>query len=292
MSTSKVKEYKALIKLIDEPNPEDYLIIKNRILELGFDIYKHLQESLDHNFQDDNIRKILELMDEINFNRIRNEFIKWKNIGSNNLLYGLYILALLKKPLLEIDEIKSTIDSIKEDIWMEMNSNLTILEKVRVFNHVFFEIYGFKPNKLDFYNPSNSYINEVLEKKTANPILISSIYIIVAQKLGLPIYGVNIPEQFVCVVLNEGKEDRMSFLPKSEPLFYINPYDYGSIFTVNQLKEFILQINRPENPEYFKACSNLDIVIRCINNLIFSYTNLYNQAKIEKLTQLKIDLTN
>lgn len=287
MSTSKVKEYKALIKLIDEPNPEDYLIIKNRILEIGFDIYKYLKESLDNNFQDDNIARILELMDLINVDRICNEFKKWKNIGAGNLLHGLYILALYKKPLLKMDEVKSTIDSIKDDIWLEMNSNLTLLEKIRVFNHIFYEVYGFKPNKLDFHNPNNSFINEVLEKKTANPIMISAIYIIIAQKLGLPVYGVNLPEHFVCVVLNEGAEDKLSFLPKSEPLFYINPFDYGSVFTVNQLKAFIAQIKVPEKPEYFLACNNIDIINRCLNNLIFTYSNLNEDEKVNQLNKIK-----
>lgn len=291
MSASKVKEYKALIKLIDEPNLDDYNIIKQRILEIGFDIYKYLKDSLDNNFQEDNIFRILDLMNLINVDRICKEFKKWKDIGSNNLLHGLYILSLFRNPLLKIEEIKIQIDSIKDDIWLEMNSNLTLLEKIRVFNHVFYDIYGFKPNKLDFHNPSNSFVFEALERKTANPIMISSIYIIIAQKLGLPVYGVNLPEHFVCVVLNQGLEDRLSFLPKGEPLFYINPFDYGSVFTVNQLKVFLAQIKVPEKPEYFLSCNNIDILNRCLNNLIFTYSSLNEEDKVIELKRIKSILT-
>jgi regulator of sirC expression with transglutaminase-like and TPR domain len=286
MKIDKSKEFQALINLIDEPDEEMFSIIEKRIIEYGTDILPMMFDALDNNFQEENIERINKIIHEINFSHIASELVKWEKIGAKNLLHGLYLIAKYRYPRIDFEIIKKTIETIKHDIWIEFNKNLTILEKIKVLNHILYDIHGFKPNKTDFHNPSNSYINDVLDKKTGNPILLGALYIVLSQKLELPVYGVNIPEHFICVLINEGKETKLSFLPKKEPLFYINAFNNGVMFSQMQLSSFLKKINAPENPEFFNPCENSDIIIRILHNLSYSYKELKDEIRHKEIEEL------
>jgi hypothetical protein len=287
MSDKKEGELHALVSLVDEQDPDIYAIIEQQIIENGIDIMPHLKEALENSFHEEIQSRIRQLISRINISESSKELINWKNMGAGNLLHGLFLIARYKNESLEINSLKKQLNELEYDIWIEMNNRLTLLEKIKIFNHVIFEVHGFKPNRKDFHNPSNSYINEVLTNKTGNPILMASLYIILAQKLGLPIYGVNVPEHFVCVAVNEGEDDSMSFLPSGEPLFYINAFSHGALFTRIQLANFLAQIKVPEKPEYFVPCSNFDIIIRVLNNLSFSYGKLNDSVRQQEIDYIK-----
>jgi len=290
MSADNNNEFRALVHLIDEPDSEIYALIKQRIINHGKDILPFLRESLDFSFQEVELERLRDLISIINLSFIKEELSLWKNMGAGNLLHGLFLVASYKYNNLEMDDVKKSISELEHDIWIEMNSSLTLLEKIKVFNHVFYSIHGFKPNKTDFHHPSNSFINDVLINKSGNPILLAGIYIIIARKLGLPVYGVNVPEHFICVVVNEGEDDSISFIPAGEPLFYINAFSYGALFTKVQLSSFLKQIKVPEKPEYFVPCSNVDIVLRVLNNLSFSFRKMKDTISEQEIEEIKLSL--
>jgi regulator of sirC expression with transglutaminase-like and TPR domain len=265
------KEFQALLQLVDEPDQVMYAMIEEKILEHGYQMMPFLREALDNNFRNDVIERLQSLIHKINLNHISDELLQWKQMGAGNLMHGLFLIAKYQHPFAEIENLKQQINDLKHDIWIEINSKLTILEKIRVFNHVLYDVHGFKPNRIDFHNPLNSYIINVLSNKSGSPVLMASVYIIIAQMLGLPVYGVNVPEHFICVVVNDGDDDTMSFLPKKEPLFYINAFSQGALFTKVQLASFLKQLKVDEKPEYFVPCTNEDIISRVLNNLVFAY---------------------
>ena len=64
-------------------------------------------------------------------------------------------------------------------------------------NHVMFDEMGFRGNTDGYYNPSNSYISDVLETKLGIPISLAVIYVSVADRLGVRLHGVNAPWHFL-----------------------------------------------------------------------------------------------
>jgi len=287
MSEKKAGELKALVSLVDEQDSDIYEIIEQQIIDHGIDIMPHLKDALENSFREEIQSRLRKLISRINISDISKELVNWKNIGAGNLLHGLFLIARYRHDSLELSSLKKQLNELEYDIWIEMNTKLTLLEKIKIFNHVMFEVHGFKPNRKDFHDPSNSYINDVLSTKTGNPILMASLYIILAQKLGLPVYGVNVPEHFVCVAVNEGDDDSMSFLPSGEPLFYINAFSNGALFTRIQLSNFLAQIKVPEKPEYFVPCSNLDIILRVLNNLSFSYGKINDVIRQQEIDYIR-----
>ena len=174
-------------------------------------------------------------------------------------------------------------EEIKRDIWLEINENLTALEKVRIINHIFFKIYGFSSNAANFYAPQNNYINHVLETKKGNPITLSILYSSLARMLDIPIYGVNLPKNFIVAYKNEytNKEE-----PQNQILFYINPFNKGAILGKKEIDYFIKQQGLKPSRSYYLPCSNIETIQRLINNLIYAYDRLGYPDKIKELNQL------
>ena len=111
------------------------------------------------------------------------------------------------------------------------------------------------------------------------------LFIILAQKLGLPVFGVNLPQHFILAYLTDTGID---ILNEDDVLFYINPFNKGSVFTRREIELFIGQLKIKPEKSFFAPCSNPEIIRRLINNLILSYNQIGYSDKIE---DLKILLT-
>src|SRR5690606_14952773 len=130
-------------------------------------------------------------------NQIYRELELWTLSGSFDLLQGLIIVHKYQYPDADEQKIINDIESIKREIWFQMPYTLTPVEKVRIFNTFFYQTLRFTGNTRNYNNPHNSFIAQVLESQTGNPILIACIYSIVAQKLVMHVYGVNLPQHFI-----------------------------------------------------------------------------------------------
>jgi regulator of sirC expression with transglutaminase-like and TPR domain len=114
----------------------------------------------------------------------------------------------------------------------------------------------------------------VLESKKGNPISLCSIYLLVAKKLGLPIYGVNLPNLFVLIYTQEDSS------------FYINAFNKGVIFSREDIQNFLEQLKIDPQPAFFDPCSNLAIVLRFLKNLSTAFEKLGETDKVDEVQEL------
>jgi regulator of sirC expression with transglutaminase-like and TPR domain len=154
-----------------------------------------------------------------------------------------------------------------------------------------FDLHKFSRNNADFYSPQNSYINQVFESKKGNPISLSIIYLSVAYKLGLPIYGVNLPKNFILAYKDEFRQHD-AYNESDDILFYINPYNKGAVLGRREIEYFITQQQIKPHPSFYVPCSNIDIIVRLINNLILSFEKLGYAQKIERMKELLAVVSN
>ncbi|MCE3259553.1 MAG: hypothetical protein K0S12_1194, partial [Bacteroidetes bacterium] len=176
----------------------------------------------------------------------------------------------------------------KQDVWLEIHDDLTGLEKVKIINHILFEIHQFSGNITNYHAPQNSFINVVLENKKGNPVMLSVVYALICKELNIPVYGVNLPQHFVLAYVNDYANlyDTNHKTLSDNILFYINPFSKGLIFSQKDIDSFLKQLNiEPEN-KYYLPCSNLEIVKRVLNNLIYSYEKLGYLEKVDELKRL------
>ena len=280
------KEIQALIQLLDDPSREVNQAVTKNLLKQGLTILPELEAAWEGSLDNDYQEKIIGLIQEIQIKSTHKEMKRWLAAEQYDLLRGVYLIARYQYPELTYAELEDKLEVIIKDVWLELNNNLTALEKVRILNHIIFDVHGFTRNTKDFYNPMNSYINQVLDKRKGNPISLSVVYAIIAQRLGLPIYGVNLPKNFILAYKDELPGGETFNDMTEDVLFYINPYNRGTVLGRKEIDYFIKQQGLEAKRSYYLPCSNPQILVRMLHNLINAYNKSGYREKADQFEEV------
>jgi regulator of sirC expression with transglutaminase-like and TPR domain len=272
-STPNENKIRSIIDLMDDQDEQTYRLLEDEILRMGADVIPFLKDALDETTDELKTNRLNYLSHQLNLNHASEELISWKNNSHSNLFEGLMIVAKLRYPNLDVQKIYKYISKLRQDLWLEINDNLTALEKIRVLNHIFFVQHGYKGNTKDYYAPENSFINDVLINKKGNPLLLSAIYSILAQSVNIPVYGVNLPRHFLLAYTDKLYQQPFDQLDTHNVLFYINPFGKGEIHNLRDIRKFLNNLNIKPNNEYLLPCPNSKIIKRCLANLVSAYQN-------------------
>ena len=271
------------------------LHVEQKLLTLGKQIIPILEEEWGELKDLCHQQRLENIIHQLQLNELLQEFIDWQLSKDQDLLHGVYLVCKYRFPDYDKQHLINLIEKLRLDVWLEMNFELSPFEKVRIMNFILYQVHGFKGNVENYHDPANSFINQVLETKKGNPILLASIYILVAQRLNIPIFGVNLPQHFVLAYLEEfGKSNvEMRFneieemLDKSgKILFYINAFNGGSIFSKTNLIQFLQQVKITVNNDFLVPCTNLDIIKRILRNLASAYEKLNKTNKQQEVLKL------
>ncbi|MCB1189187.1 MAG: transglutaminase [Leptospiraceae bacterium] len=185
----------------------------------------------------------------------------------NDLEQGVYLLSTMDEDnTTTYSEFKLELERIAYRIEELFETNKVILTdtvKIHLLARVLSQEEGFMGNKMSYYDPGNSFITRVLKTKLGIPISLSVVYLLIAKRLNLPIYGANFPFHFMC------------YYEREDYSVFVDPY-HGGILIEKEVCAKFLRINGfKESPDDFVKSSTITILKRMYKNLI----NVYLQAK-------------
>jgi regulator of sirC expression with transglutaminase-like and TPR domain len=131
-------------------------------------------------------------------------------------------------------------------------------EKLAAISYVLYEVEGFHGDRDDYYDARNSYLNEVLARRTGIPILLSIVYMAVAARAGLRLYGVNTPGHFVVGC------------PTARQPIFVDAFAGGELMTQEACARRIERLlGKPGAvcAEHFRPAAPHDIAVRVLRNL-------------------------
>jgi regulator of sirC expression with transglutaminase-like and TPR domain len=280
------KELEALVRMMDEPDGAIFGQIRNKILSYGTAAVPYLEQAWENDLNQLVQVRLEDLIHEIQFTSISQDLGNWCDIGTRNLMLGYMLVTKYQYPDLDEEQLKAQIERIKQDVWLELNDNLTGMEKIKVLNHFLFDIHKFDGSRTNFYSPQNYYINTVMESHKGSPLALSMIYLIIAQALAIPVFGVNLPEHFILAYADITNDDNSFMHDENKILFYINPFTKGTVFTRREIDLFLDQLKVEMKKEYYLPCTNTEIIRRLLRNLMQSYEKLGQKDKSLELEQL------
>lgn len=269
------KKIDALVMLLDDSDEEVANIVETEIKNIGGGIIPILESYWEDNALNPFLQKRIEdIIQDLQNSAAKQRLINWNAGNKEDLLEGLWAIASYQFPDVDLVELQQKVQEIYLDVWVQLRDDLHPSDQVRILNQVFFDKFNFKANTRNYYSPANSMINQVLETKRGNPISMCSVYLIVAQRLKLPIYGVNLPNLFVLTYKIKNYQ------------FYINVFNRGVVFSRKDIESHIKQMNIPLSDVYFEPCSNEEIVKRTLRNLIYAYKKAAELRKYEDVRRL------
>ncbi len=278
----KEQEIKALVSLLDDEDKEITTLVEKEIRQRGEVIIPFLEtEYQEAGFNPTIQRKIEELIHDLQFEQVLERIANWRNGGGMDLLEGLWAVATYQYPDLTYDKLKHNFEQIYVEAWREFKPEMHPVDQIKTLNHVFYNTLKFGSNTKSFHSANNSMINIVLESRRGNPISLCCLYMIIAQKLKMPVYGVNLPNLFILTY----KQNNVQF--------YINVFNKGLVFMKADIDHFVGQLNLKPIDSFYEPCTNIDIVKRTMRNLALAFertSDTYKTKDIEKMVKTLLDL--
>lgn len=184
-------------------------------------------------------------------------------------------LAKIQFPELDHDHFLSQLNEIAAglgDRLRNFNDGREFVEKAQAY--LFGEL-GFRANETDFFDPLNSCLNSVLERRIGIPITLSLVYMEVGRRLQMPIFGISLPNRFV-VQFDDGRYAT-----------YIDPFGGGRTLSVQEC--FIVAGEKVPNPSHLARATKKQILMRMLQNLHRAYLQAHDYDRAVRTLDFLLD---
>lgn len=151
------------------------------------------------------------------------------------------------------------------------------IDFITALNTTLFEQLGFSGNRESYYDPRNSYLNEVIDRRTGIPITVTVVYIEVARRIGFPVKGVGLPFHFIAK--HEADDGDV----------FIDPFNGGRVLGAAECGALINQMSGGEvelRPEHLDAVTNKQILTRMLSNLLGIYSAADRQRALTTIDRI------
>ena len=185
------------------------------------------------------------------------------------------LIARTEYPDLEASPHLASLDRMAKQVSIDPGGSG--LGNVVAINEYLFEQEKFAGNVDEYDDPRNSFLNDVLARKTGIPITLSLVYMEIAQRNGLPVVGVSFPGHFLVKYA----------APSGEII--IDPYNKGAVLTRKDCEDRLKQNFGDEaqfRPEYLATATHKQILSRMINNLKGSYFRRRNYSRVLRMIEM------
>lgn len=248
-------ERAALLSLLDDPSPAVRRALRARFAELGeaaAELLRAAAAGSDRNLA----RHALELIAELGLNDPAGEFRTYIRGGRYDLEEGSLLLARTANPRLDPAACRAQLDAMGARCRELIAEPSSSREKCRVLNRVLFHEWGFHGNTERYTDPRNSFLDQVLERRTGLPISLSIVYLLVAARAGIALEPVGLPGHFLVGCFTDG-------LP-----FFIDPFEGGVFRGAAEIIEALTA--RPGGPQRTDLAPTTvrEVLCRSCRNLV------------------------
>lgn len=176
---------------------------------------------------------------------------------------ALYI-ALEEYPELDVEEYLNALDTMAAEVQERLPAERYPMRVLRTINQYLFEELGYGGNQTEYYDPRNSFLNEVIDRRTGIPITLALVYLAIARRLNFPMIGINMPGHFIIRPV------------VGEMEIFVDPFHQGEILFLQDCEKLLAKVfDRPVElrPEYLSPVSNRQFLGRLLTNLKVLYVN-------------------
>jgi regulator of sirC expression with transglutaminase-like and TPR domain len=177
-----------------------------------------------------------------------------------NLEEGAFLIAESEYPTLNRAHYQGVLEQMASQFREQQKERLDECkgrEQVEAFNAFFFNDLGFSGNQDDYHNPDNLYLNQVLDRRLGIPISLSTVYLLLAERLHIPVVGIGMPGHFL--------------LQYNDSLF-IDAFHKGQLLNRSECVQFLMNNGFGFHPAYLSPTPTRFMLVRMLTILIQTYS--------------------
>ena len=278
-------QLEALISLLDEPDHGSFIRVRNQIFSYGTSAVPLLESAWENTFDNSIQQRIEDIIHNIQYDQLFLDLTKWAHYGNNDLLEAYLIFTRFQFQSIDQEVVRQQIHVIRRDIWLELNDNLTALEKVKVLNHIVYDLHRMQLPLKQISEPRYLFLNNLLESRTGYSFAIGVLYTILAQSLDLPVYPVILPgERLVMAWLDEAVRQPGE---QARVMFYINPENKGGVFTLNEISSLLNRLKIPSDEKIFRPVEAKIVLDKLFELLAYLYSTTGETTKEREIEHLR-----
>ena len=257
-------EINALLNLIEDPDDEVYQTITKRFIGFGQDVIPVLNEFQEMTDDPLQVAKINSIISQIAISCLENAITEWLKSEDQSVLEASLFISAYLNPEYDRDRLFFEVEKIRKTIWLELNDYLTPLEEINILNKIIFGHYNFKGMELDHGSISHFDPFFLLTNKVSNTFPLASLYLVVAEMLGLTISSADIPKQNLLCYVEEGSS--IISVEGSDILFYIDPLN-GQVYTHLDVQNYVKKMNLAHPPVNYTPSNAKNFVQRWLREI-------------------------
>ena len=205
-----------------------------------------------------------------------------------DLLTGALLIARDAHPGLDLAEQRARLEALARPLAKHGLSRMPPTVQARLLSDYLYVVCGFHGAKADYYDPRNSFLNDVLDRRTGIPITLAVVYIEVARQLGVDALGVGFPGHFL---VRLGTQPGDPSAVRDEPVI-VDPFDQGRLLDARALSDLLrrAKVRTPLSNEMLEPARTRHVVARMLMNLRGIYTGLGDKQRLLVVLDRLIDL--
>lgn len=257
-------EKKALLKLLADEDSSIHEAVRARILSYGLSATRWLQSST---LSSDPVlrRRATGIIQYLSRQAADNRFLAFCLTQGEELDIeeGTLLLAQTQYPEINTLAYQALFDSYAADLREQIDFSAPVDQVIAVINHYLFDELGYHGNEDDYYNPENSYVNRVVDRRTGNPISLCSLYLFIARRLKLPMVGIGMPGHFLC-----------RYQTQSEDAVFVDAFNRGKLLSKADCVKYLVHTRDGFKDSYLAPITGRRTISRMCSNLHQIYSQL------------------
>lgn len=270
----------ALVKLLGDDDPAIYQAVRDKIVSCGENAREWLRP---HALNPDPVvrRRVQEIVRHFDRLSTDNQFLGFclKEGEDCDLEQGAWLLARTQYPEINTEAYSALLDSFAGELRLRIETLVRTRRILETMIEFIRQDLGFTGNEENYYDPENSYLNRVLDRRTGNPINLCIVYLLLARRLQLPMVGIGFPGHFLCRFQTASDE------------FYIDAFNEGKLLTKADCIHHLIRGNFDLHEHYLAPVSARKILARSCGNLHQVYARLGQKEEATKFQRYLVALT-
>jgi regulator of sirC expression with transglutaminase-like and TPR domain len=269
----------ALLKLLADEDGAVYRPVREKILSYGSEVIGWLQP---HTLSNDPAlrRRAQDIIWHFGRQAADNRFLGFclKHGEEFDLEEGIWLLAQTQYPDINVEAYQALLDSFAGELRERLDLTREPKEVLSRINSYLFEELGFSGNEENYYDPENSYLNRVIDRRTGNPINLSLLYMLLARRLRLPVTGIGLPGHFICRHQSSAAE------------IFIDAFNGGKFLSKADCVQYLAHANYSLRDDCLAPVSSRRMLLRICGNLHQTYLQLQRTEETTRIQRYLVAL--
>ncbi len=269
----------ALISLLTDEDASVYQAVRGKFLSLGVVTRDWLHP---HALSNNPLlrRRAQEIIRHFDLQTADDRFLTFclKRGEDFDLEEAAWLLAQTQFPDINVEAYQALLDSHVAELRPRVQLYKRANQMLGQINDYLFNELSFAGDEKNYYNPDNSYLNRVLDRRTGNPITLCLLYLLMARRLHLPVVGIGLPGHFICRYQSASDE------------VYIDAFNHGRLLSKTDCIHYLIRGNYDVKDDYLSPVSSRRLFHRICTNLHQIYLHLESTDEARRIQRYMVAL--